>query len=40
MEIENISPTTGWEGYFESWLKAMQQWCKLIGLKERKAEAL
>jgi len=36
MEIEYFIPTTGWEGYFESWLTAMQQWCKLIGLKEDK----
>jgi len=36
MEIEYFIPPTGWEGYFESWLETMQNWCKVIGLKPEK----
>lgn len=32
MEIEYFIPPQGWEGYFESWLSAMQEWSLKIGL--------
>ncbi len=36
MEIEYFIPPTGWEGFFEKWLAAMQEWTLAIGLNPQK----
>lgn len=33
MEIEYFIRENEWQEHFEKWLKAMKQWCELIGLK-------
>jgi glycyl-tRNA synthetase (class II) len=33
MEVEYFIHPSEWEKHFENWIKVMQSWCQLLGLK-------